>query len=298
MTVVCLWLDNSYGRERITLLADTRAAVEEKPGRWKSLDETTTKLFRVPLECHHLDSLDPRTGAWRAPYFQTTIGIGFAGYCFEALTIIAHITRCFSELVAYEGNARPVPRNIAESMRAIVERYFAQHQNPASQIVDLVAVGYSAIDGRPWAFKISHTPRKGTTIEALSMGVEDFHVLGSMATDDPSFAENIKDLRGRIAEHREKLAIKRDVQPTFELDLEEARHDLAERKIIEEETRKKIEDVYAHKIGGILQKMEVSHEGEATIISFTRDDRPHLFDKLPLVGKSLGFIPVIEKMGR
>ncbi len=47
MTVVCFWVDKSYEWDRITMLADARAAVEETPNVWKPLDDTTSKLFRL-----------------------------------------------------------------------------------------------------------------------------------------------------------------------------------------------------------------------------------------------------------
>jgi hypothetical protein len=300
MTVVCCWWGNPYGRERITLLADTRAAVEVKKDVWKPLDETTTKLFRVPLVCHDLMNFDRDTGALGTPYFETSVAIGFAGYCFEALTIIAHVVRCFGEMVAYEGGTpRPCPEGIAELIRTIVERYFAQHKNRDHQVVDFLAVGFSPVDGKPWGFKIRYRPATGSTMKRLTMGIDDFYVIGSMAVDDPTFRDGITELRQHIEAHRRELETRRDLYQGFELELEKARHDLAEKKIIEDETRKKIDNPYAERVGGILQKMEVLRgDDETTIISFTRDDRPHLYDGLPEIGHSLGFIPVIEGMGR
>jgi hypothetical protein len=273
--------------------------VEGKNHVWKPLDETTTKLFRVPLLCHDLRNFDYATGALGRPYFETNVAIGFAGYCFEALTIIAHIVRCFGEMVAYNGGAsRPYPEAIAHLIRTIVERYFAQHQNRNLQVVDFLAVGFSALNGKPWGFKISHRPATGATVEPLTMGVDDFHVIGNMAEDNPSFRDGLIELRQRIMAHREKLEARRDFREVFQLEHEKARHDLADKEIIEDETRKKIENVYAEKVGGILQKMEVLCDGDTTLITFTRDDRPHIYDGLPLIGDALGFMPVIEKMGR
>jgi hypothetical protein len=56
--------------------------------------------------------------------------------------------------------------------------------------------------------------------------------------------------------------------------------------------------VYAHKIGGAAENGNLSQR-ETTVISFTRDDRPQIFDGLPLIGiPGLGFLPVIEKIGQ
>jgi hypothetical protein len=47
MTIICCWLDESYGRSRLTAIADARAAYKDEKDEWKPLTETTTKLFAL-----------------------------------------------------------------------------------------------------------------------------------------------------------------------------------------------------------------------------------------------------------
>ncbi len=88
--------------------------------------------------CHHSDEM--YFGAWRNPYFETEVGIAFAGYCFEALTIIAHITRCLEEIVASEGDEpKPDPRNWAVHLRRHPRRRRVQAwRSPAGAYLQIV----------------------------------------------------------------------------------------------------------------------------------------------------------------
>src|SRR5262245_37154093 len=108
MTIVCCWFDRSFGRNRITAIADARAARKVNE-RWVPLAETTVKLFKADVKCHAMtDQNFSVEGPWTNPYYRTEIGIGFAGYCFEALSIIALLSQCLEQL-AFDGNDRPRP---------------------------------------------------------------------------------------------------------------------------------------------------------------------------------------------
>lgn len=298
MTVVCCWLNNSYGRTRITALADTRATVRLQSGEYRPLDECTVKLFRVRVRCHALDDLDLDTGSWSAPYYETEIGIGFAGFCFEALTVIALITRAIEDVVASEnGSPKPTPEGIARLAKAVVERYFRQHGNPKSQSVELFLFGFSAVDRRPWLWKIVHQAG-GTTDTQLPLGAADFHVIGNINTST-DYLKRVDELRGRIDKHKNDLRERGGEDAAFEFHLEKERHASADSRAIEDETLMKMESEFAQGVGGVLQKMEAFEIGGSTVIGFTRDDRAYILDQLPTVGQpGLGYIPIVQKMGR
>lgn len=109
MTLVCCWLDQSYSRERITAIADARASFKDASGRWHVLVETTTKLLPVTVRCHRLSDFDPATSQLAKPYRTTEVVIGYAGYCFEALSIIEMMRRCCGQLLTTSGSGRRWP---------------------------------------------------------------------------------------------------------------------------------------------------------------------------------------------
>src|SRR5208282_5914209 len=108
MTIVCSWLDDSYGRSRITAVADARVCTESA-GRWVPLNDTTSKLFRIPVAC--CAEFDCSSGTWVNPYYTTELGLGFAGYCLEAMSIVALYRQVVERLAVVdpEGTARPKP---------------------------------------------------------------------------------------------------------------------------------------------------------------------------------------------
>jgi hypothetical protein len=298
MTVVCCWLNNSYGQSRITAIADTRATQRWTDGTYKVLTETTSKLFRVRVRCHDLNGLDLSTGGWTNPYYETEIGIGFAGYCFEAQSIIALVTRALEDLAATDGNqTKPHPAGIVGLAAKVVERFFAGHTNSREQEVDFLIFGYSPLNNLPWLWHVSHRPGAGVTKKELPLGPDDFHVIGSI-TSSSNFVSSLEELRGRISSHKKGLQGQSGPDGAFELDLEVARHEAADKKAIEEEALSKIESEFAHDVGGVLQKMEAYEVGGATAVTFTRDDQSYVLDRLPMVGANLGYIPIGERMGR
>jgi hypothetical protein len=116
VTLVCCWLDNSYGRYRITAVADSRAA-EFRDNEWHPHSEQTVKLFRVPVNCYRANDFVYETASWQNPYFQTEVALGFAGYCFEAMTIISLFSRAMEQLVSQNGEPRPDTDAMATARR-------------------------------------------------------------------------------------------------------------------------------------------------------------------------------------
>lgn len=300
MTVVCLWLNNSYGRSRITAISDTRATQKLSDGSLKLLTEHTNKLFRLRVRAHDGNSFDHDTGSWQNPYFETEIGLGFSGYCFEALSIIAYFSRALEELADVSVNqvrARPSERGIAELLGRIVIKYFSSHNNKEERTVSFIIFGYSAINGEPWAFCVKHSNAIGVNIIPLSLDVNDVHIIGS-ATSSTSVDQRIEQIRKMIRRHKEDLK-QQDIQDgRFIFDLEFSRHESADKKSIEEEVLAIAESVDVKDVGGVIQKMEAYNINGKTLIAFSRDRTSDLLDGLPMVGDQLGYLPVLEKMGR
>jgi hypothetical protein len=297
MTLVCCWLDYSFGRARITAIADTRACLRLATGAYQPLSETTTKLFRLRVHCHDLASLDPDTGTWARPYYTTQIGLGFAGYCFEALSIIALVRQTLEELVTEGGRPRPTAQGLVELIAEVTKRFFENHTNPDEQEVDFLVFGYASGDRKPWLRQVSHRGGKGVTISELSLGPDDLHVIGSVSSNT-NYVQAIAKLRRQINRHRSGLKLQPGADGMFDYELEQARHVSAEKKSIEEEAIAKVESAFARDVGGVLQKLEAYEAGGSTVVAFSRDDRPYALNHLTMVGPGLGFVPIGERMGR
>ena len=302
MTIVCCWFDESSGRKRITAIADARAATQAPGGSWVPLSDTTVKLFRASVKCHSMDSFQKEAGSWANPYFQTEIGIGFAGYCFEALTVIALLSRTLEQLVQDgRGEPDPEPLGILNLAREIMERYFASHTNLAHQVVEILIFGFSPSTLEPWCGKVEKKPGKPSIMRDFTqpMKSNDFLAIGDIAKET-SFRASVEKLRRRISRHREDIAPGSGEDARFEYDVEVSRHYLADKKIIEDLTLEKLESEFSTTVGGVLQKVEVyPTAGGAAVVSFCRDDQDFLLNGLPHVTPaSLGYVPIGEKMGR
>ena len=302
MTIVCCWLDESYSRRRITAIADARAAVQDTMGNWSPLSDTTIKLFRISVKCHSMESFQAEVATWVEPHFQTEVGIGFAGYCFEALTVIALLSRALEQLVDTNGTkSRPEPEGVVNLAREIMERYFNGHANSAQHAVQLLIFGFSPSTSEPWCGKIERKPNQTTVVSCLvrPMTTESFCAIGDVAKQN-QFRTQVNDLRRRIARHRDDLKPGTEDDAAFNHALEVAHHHSADKKIVEDLTLNKLDDQFITTVGGVLQKIEVYETGNGgAIVSFSRDDQPFLLDGLPNVsGDGLSYVPIGEKMGR
>jgi hypothetical protein len=302
MTLVCIRLDKSFGVLRLTALADTQASTPRGDGTWRSLQNTTVKLFAIPVRCYCLDALTPVIGAWTDPYHDTLIGLGFSGSCFEGLTVIAHLQQSLSALVAPNGD-QPLPtkEGIIHLIGKITEAYFEAHKNKDcsdSPMLQMIVFGYDA--ERPWIGKVSwdKTSRIKSGVEWA--GLDTLETIGQ----DALFRQRASNWRDAISKHRSKIeknsGFKETVGSKFESKSELANLDTADKKMIEEEMLLKIESEFATSIGGVLQKLELSLDSGRVVAAFTRDDRPYLdgasYSVAP--GAHLGPIPLVEKMGR
>ncbi|KQZ26528.1 hypothetical protein ASD50_03735 [Mesorhizobium sp. Root552] len=262
------------------------------------MSDTTTKLFAIPVRCYSLDQLSPVVGAWGTPYFETTVGLGFSGSCFEALTVIAHITQSLSALVAPDGD-EPIPTRdgLTNLIAKLCEGYFSQHSGDGDPLLLLLVFGF---DGpKPWIGRITWDKSQGLRSTVMWATDDTLETVGQ----DALFQQRADDLRKRIQKHRDRLfhkPVSSIPDATFDRALELARYELAERKSTEEEMLDQIESEFFAGIGGVLQRLELAVEGERVVAGFTQDDRSYLDGAYYSVapGASLGPIAIVEKMGR
>ena len=294
MTLVCCWLDNSYGRNRITAVANSRAA-DFRNGDWHPRSDQTVKLFRVAVSCHRLDDLDPETGSWRAAYYRTEVEIGFAGYCFEAMTIITLFSRAMEQLVSHAGEPRPDPEAMARILTRIVTDYFDRHTNREAERVQFLLFGFAA--ERPWIARVGYFPGdpiSATPLQSLLPG--RVHAIGDAG--DAFFTASAEETLDRISKHARGLHPGGYGDADFERDLEQARHRDAAKKVVEENVLAKIESEFSRTVGGFLQKLEVYPTGDSAVVAYTRESRSDILDNLPPAAEGLGYLPVEERMGR
>ncbi|BCG73360.1 hypothetical protein MesoLj113a_45180 [Mesorhizobium sp. 113-1-2] len=297
MTLVCIRLEKTFGVPRIAALADSRASTRRIDGSFKTLADTTVKLFALPVRCYHLDGITPVVGAWKSPYFETTVGIGFSGSCFEALTVIALISQKLSTLVAPNGD-EPIPTRdgVVNLIEKLCESYFSQHSGDGDPLLLLLAFGF---DGdKPWIGRVTYDTAQGVKSTTLWADDDSLETIGQ----DALFQQRAQDWRTRIQRHRKSVSqkpISETPDGAFDRTLELARHDLAERKSTEEQMLEEIESEFFGSIGGVLQRLELAVDDGQVVAGFTHDDRPYLdvhYSVAP--GKLLGPIPIVEKMGR
>jgi hypothetical protein len=232
--------------------------------------DTTEKLFAIPVRCHALDSLTTVVGAWADPYFETTIGLGFSGSCFEALTVIAHVSRSLSALVAPNGD-EPLPTGacLVNLIAKLCEGYFGSHSGDGDPILFLLVFGY---DGdKPWIGKVTYDKSKGVHQRFTWATEKSLETVG----DSALFEQYADDLRRRIERHKQDVAkkpIQRTPGASFERNVEIEKHDLAERRSTEEAMLRGIESDFATSIGGVLQRLELFVEGGRVIAGFTQSE--------------------------
>jgi hypothetical protein len=294
VTLVCCWLDNSYGRHRVTAIADSRAA-DYRNNAWHPRSDMTVKLFRVPISCHCIDELDPGTGTWRKAYYQTEIAIGFAGYCFEAMTIITLFSRTMEQLVSVVPEARPLPERdrISAILEKIMNDYFAGHGNSQTQRVEFLLFGFSS-EQVPWVALIRYVPGGPSVIEFLEEIMQDrVYSIGDGAST--SFRRSVQEVLGRIRRHSERL---RADENSNECDLEKARHRDAQKKQVEESALEILENEYSRTVGGHIQKLELYPVDGKAIVAFTRESRADILDHLPHAAPGLTYLSIDEVLGR
>jgi hypothetical protein len=300
MTLVCVRLDESYSTPRWTALADTRATVPATDHSLKTVADTTVKLFAIPVRCYRIDAdtLTPVIGAWREPYFETKVGLGFSGHCFEALMIVEHVRRLIGALgTPIEGRPLPCKEGLIHLIAKATENYFASHSGEGNPALQMVLFGFDK--DRPWIGKVSWDRRSGLRFEVDWANRDTLIAIGASG----AFEQRARDWRRRVQKHKAKIAARRAAKPVGD-DADFAKEvsglDVAYKKIVEEEMLAKIDSEFVHEIGGVLQRLELGSDGGKVVAGFTQDDRPYLQGVSVSVAKDalLGPIPIIEKMGR
>jgi hypothetical protein len=300
MTIACAWWDESDGLQRITAIADARAAVEKKKNEWEPLSDLTLKLFAIEVRCHELErGLDTcRGGSWTKPYYVTQIGISFAGYCFEALTIIAIISRYLASLATAGAPTKPQPNDIAKFISEIVARYFKTHNQTAHQTVQFLIFGFAPDTNLPWLAELDY--RKGAKVK------EEFHstfgkegelfCIGDLnICHEISGRRILKDIRKHAAGLKEGSG----PDGSFEYEVEKARMNIAEKKAVEEMVLEKINSRFTTTVGGNLQKIELHMAEESAVASFTDDRNFDFSECLPFLNNAgLQYVSLGQAMGR
>jgi hypothetical protein len=272
MTLVCVRFHESYSRPRLTALADSRATYRRKDGGRKILSEKTVKLFVVPVRCYLPSSLKP-SGVWTDPYFETVVGLGFCGDCFEALTIEALVRQELGVCVAHDGRPlQPSKEGLVNLVGEITRDFFNDHSEPSDRIVRMILFGFDA--RRPWIGRVSWDGPKGLTSVVEQACAESLVSIGETSV----FEQQASNWRTRILRHKETLRAEggasANEDASFEHDKAVAHHDVAEKKAVEEQMLRRIESEFAESIGGVMQRLELMMDGDEICAAFSQDDRP------------------------
>lgn len=279
MTLVACWLDESFGQLRISAIADARASEEVAKGSYVTLSNLTQKLFLVDVECYAVDGVAPGTDAL-PPYHRTKIGIGFSGHCFEALTVLAYITRSLRALVDVDGRQlRPEPAGIVELARQLVALYLLEHSEGDARDLDLLMFGFD--DDRPWVAKIHwEKARKTARSEIMDLAVELLVAIGD-ATSGTKVVKEVERLRRRLSKEVAKAAGAGDV-----LELRRARLGILRNSSVVAGVKKVADNEMVPTVGGALQKIELIHIDGSVLGAYVKEKAEHILNRLPSVNSS------------
>ena len=274
MTIAYCWLDQSLSRARITAIADSRISQRLDDGTWEPLQEETIKLFRVPVKCYSMDTLDLATGVWKDPYFETELGLAFAGDCMEALSIANSFIRAVSQLVV-DGPGRPRPESckLFQMLNDAGTHWLSSYERPMAN-VQFLLFGYSDVDATPWAGRLiwpERPPPDGNQFESRMVDSSIFVIGAHTTPKGGKFAEKLRRLFQNKAGKKMNVAELR--KAGFEPDLERAKLLNADRMVLEDDIASLLMSVTEVTVGGTMQKLEVfSDAGGRALVAFSRDD--------------------------
>jgi hypothetical protein len=238
-----------------------------------------------------------RGGSWTDPYYVTQIGIAFAGYCFEALTVVAIVSRYLASLATEGPPSMPQPSDIARFIAEIVARYLKSHNEPAHQTVQFLVFGFTPDTDRPWSAELKY--RKGKKVKDEfhpDFGLEgELFVIGDAdICHDIGGQRILKDIR----KHDARLKEGTGADAAFKYELEKARMNIAEKKAIEQMVLNKINSRYSRTVGGNLQKLEIHVAGDRAVSSFTDDRNFEFSEGLPILNsEGLQYVSLVQAMG-
>ncbi|WP_143412420.1 hypothetical protein [Gluconobacter sp. DsW_056] len=294
MTIIACWLDESYGVKSLSALADARASSKVN-GIWKVHSDATIKLFAIEVRCFKVDSMIYGLGAHVNPYYETNIGIGFAGHCFEALTVISHIQRAMNLLCSPDpGNPLPEPDGLLNLAKTIAERYLIDHQFGAHRDLEMVLFGWAGPND-PWIGKLVwNKNNKEVSSELTTPTAADIVTVGDgyRASSALPFATKI---RRKISRQIQRVL---RWPATEQQEFSKAILSIEASKRIEQGIGELVENEFVKTVGGVRQKLAISYYTKRAYAAFTADDQPKLMDGLPSVCQhsTLEPIPIVSKM--
>ncbi|MDR7334324.1 hypothetical protein [Roseateles asaccharophilus] len=299
MTIAYCWLDRSWSRERITAVADSRISRQDANGDWVSMQNETIKLFRVPVRCYSMDTLDYTTATWRNPYFETELGLAFAGDCTEALSIANSFIRAVSQLVV-DGPTRPKPEpaKLYQMLTDAGTHWLSSYARPKPAQVQFLLFGYSDEDPRPWAGRLAWPHISGPNGNQFEHPIRDDSIFVIGAHTSPvgdDFAQKLRRLFQKKAGKKMNVAELR--KAGIEPDLERAKLLSADSMRIEDDIASLLMSATEVTIGGTMQKLEVFPELEGrAVVSFSRDAEG-LAQDFREVAPRLAYRSVWQQMG-
>jgi hypothetical protein len=241
------------------------------------------------------------SGLWLRPYYTTELGIGFAGHCFEAMSIIALFQRCVEQLVA-DGTHCPLPEpnRLAGMLAEIATGWFRGHQSELAKEVEFLLFGFAPVGGAPWAAMVKKRNGQDVQLGEFSHPLESQGVysIGDVGQSQ-NFKMQVAKIRRCIQRHAKGLKKGDGPDDLFEWELDVAKHSSAAKKSVEQFVRDAILDELKTTVGGAMQKVEVyKRDKNSGVLSFSRDLTPHMLDGLSAVGDRLAYTQLLEPMGR
>lgn len=292
MTAIVCFLDSSDGKSRITALSDSRAS-RDIGGKRCTISDDLTKIFRVRLACHELRAFDATTGAFKDAYYTTELGLCFAGYCLEAMTVVSQFTKCVERLVdAAESGTQPIPDpdRLLVLLRDLCSEFFRAHAFPKEQDLELVLFGYTDA-GAAWAGKVNHYAATGATYKLVTLDEGSVVVAGdcpNLEIECTRFALRISKRLGRL-----RISLAGEAREREEVMLYRSK-----RKYLENKIKKEIASNDAPTVGGRLHKSELFLMGRSASLTFTGDAlESALLDRLFGDYEGLRYMPVNQPTG-
>ena len=158
--------------------------------------DMTVKLFRVTVSDTMKTTSIARSGSGASHMRNAKVGMGFAGYCFEAMAIIALFSR------AMGADPRQIridrcrgPRTSLRSLSKLSVSFSPGHHNREAQRVDLMLFGFA--NEEPWIARVAHYPDRGVVTElSRPMNNDRIYTIGDAG--GVAFEEGVEEVRVRI----------------------------------------------------------------------------------------------------
>lgn len=279
---------------RLSAVADSRATRKLPWGALEVVTEHTPKLFAAPVRCFDPSALNLTNSVWTNPYYETVVGLGYTGNCFEALAVVAHIQRCFSQLVA-DDKTSPLPDSglLAELAGELLDRFINAHKDKAKLTVRFVMFGWTP-DREPWIAKFGWCKGAKDTPVFTAATRAKFIAIGT----DPGAARAAAALQRSTANKHKRSTGPKD----FDAELQVALEHLAVSDTVEQAVNSYLKTPHWASIGGRLEKLEIfPGDGDpcASYAAFTHDYDAPYWNGLSPVSKASGlrYVPTAVNRG-